>query len=96
LAIDLLGAKPAPGAGQKLELQNVRRLKRKCIGLQPFPDQLNFLDGQDLIAQGASVIRCQPGRGIGLDDVLRQRPAKHCCANLPTFFRFPPLAPIGD
>ena len=48
------------------------------------------------IAGGASVVWCQPGSGIGLNDVLRQRPAEHCRANLPTFLRLPPLAPIDD
>ena len=83
-------------AGQKLELQNVRRFKRKRVGIQPLPDQLDFLDGQDPIARGASLVRRQPSGRIGLDDVLRQRPAKHCRANLPALFRFPPLALVGD
>jgi hypothetical protein len=99
-AIDLLGAKsanlPAPRPRQKLQLQNVRCVERKCVGIQPLPERLDFLDGQDPIAGHTEVIRLKTGGGVRLNDVLRQRPAEHCCANLPTFFRLPPLAPIND
>ena len=38
----------------------------------------------------------KPSGGIRLNDVLRQRPAKHRGANLPTLFRLPPLALVDD
>ena len=64
--------------------------------LQPPPDQLDFLEGQDPIARSASVVGVEPGGRIGLDDVLRQRPAEHRGANLPALFRFATFALVDD
>src|SRR5262249_22185286 len=100
LTIDLLRAKPAnlsaAGTGQKLQLQNVSRLRGERSGIEPRPLRLDLLDGQHPIAWGSTVIRLEPGGRVRLDDVLRQRPAKHRGAYLPALFGFPPFARVDD
>src|ERR1700722_2481036 len=100
VAIDLLSANAtnfsATRADQKLKLQNVRRFKRKGIGLEPLPDQLDFLNGQDSIAGDAGIIGLKSDGRVGRNEILSQTPAEHGADHLPALFSFAPAAPIGD
>src|SRR6516165_1433121 len=94
--IHLLGAKPADfattRADQKLKPQDVSRIGGQRSGIEPSPEGLDFLDGQDPIARSSTVVRLEPSGRVRLDDVLRQRPAKRRGTNLSAFFRLPAFA----
>src|SRR5262245_1926183 len=100
VTIDFLGAYAADltttGARQKLKFQDIRGLKRKGAGVEPFPERLDFLHGQHAVTRRAGVIALQSGGSVRLHDVLRQGPSEHGADGLPTLLGFPLSAPVSN
>ena len=77
LLVDFLGLAAdfaTAGAGQELELQNVGWILWKCVGIQPFPKELNFVLPSGY-GHAAFPDRTPSARSwVHFHDVLRSRP----------------------